>query len=351
MADTAFPSLSDFSFELPEELIAQHPPKHRDSSRLMALNRQTGLVEHRNFPDILEYLKSGDVLVFNDTRVMPARLLGKKEGGGKAELLLVRKLGAEGKSKETWICMAKASKGFKPGARVMFEANGASIVATALRREDDAFWAFTLKSEDVHAAIHSIGRVPLPPYIRREDTEEDRARYQTVFAKEEGAVAAPTASLHFTNDMLGKIRAKGVETVYVTLHTGPLTFLPFREDTISKGLPGEYYNVTPEAYGRIKAAKTEGRRVVAVGSTVVRTLETVFAGNEPALSGASALLIFPGFEFKAVDALITNFHLPESTLLMMVAAFAGKDFIMKAYAGALKERYRFFSYGDCMVIV
>jgi S-adenosylmethionine:tRNA ribosyltransferase-isomerase len=372
---------SDFDFHLPEELIAQYPLEERDASRLMVLDRKSGAVEHRAFKDILSYLKTDDLLILNNTKVIPARLLGRKPTGGVVEIFLVRKLANKSSDErgvsevclpevcfsqkglsepclpEVWLVMIKTSKAVRVGSEFIFEPKGASskegLKARVVAKAEENLWECELLGDNITELINELGHVPLPPYIKREDEASDRERYQTVFAKNEGAIAAPTAGLHFTEKTLTEIRAKHIDVEYLTLHTGLATFMPVRVDDIDKHkvLP-ESYELSEELYQKIKRAKQEGRRVVAVGSTVTRALETVFENKEeaPRLSGTSALFIYPGFRFNAVDALITNFHLPASSLLMMVAAFAGRENILRAYNEAVAERYRFFSYGDCMFI-
>jgi len=339
--------LKDFDFPLPEELIAQWPPTERGASRLMVMDRLTGELRHRGFADIKEYLRPGDVLILNDTRVLAARLLGRKKSGGKVELLLVEKAG----SGRDWRCLAKPSKGLDAGIMIFFDGG---ITAEVVGASTDAFvdgFKTVRFSED--AVEKKLGRVPLPPYIKREPEAIDSERYQTVFAQNPGAVAAPTAGLHFTLTMLDEIQEMGVDVRRITLHTGPGTFMPVRVDDLSTHtMLSEYYRIPDEVFEEIKKAKREKRRVVAVGTTSVRALEAAaLEGIErPRLEGRASLFIYPGFTFKVVDALLTNFHLPCSTLVMLAAAFGGCDNVMRAYKEAVKERYRFFSYGDAMFI-
>lgn len=337
-------NITDFDYFLPEELIAQYPVKRRDESRLMVIHRDGGAIEHKNFPDITGCLREGDLLVLNDTKVMPARLVGKKSTGGKVELLLISRVGRP----ELWRCMVKPEKGIKAGARFFF---GDDFFVEAIEKDETGFWIFRLEGEDIKEKIQRHGKIPLPPYIRREAEELDKTRYQTIFAKKEGAIAAPTAGLHFTDVILEEIKKKGVLVCYVTLHTGPATFLPVR-DMASHKVPAEHYIIGKDVFAQIIKAKKEKTRVVAVGSTVTRALEAAFLNGfeNPILEGEADLFITPGFEFKVVSALITNFHLPKSSLLMMVSAFAGRGLILKAYKEAVDKRYRFFSYGDCMMI-
>jgi S-adenosylmethionine:tRNA ribosyltransferase-isomerase len=339
----------DFDYELPEGLIAQYPLETREASRLLALGRTDGEIEHKAFTGIKDYFRAGDLLIFNDTRVIPARLFGVKDSGGRAELLITHKI-KDSLNAQLWQAMVRSSKALKQGARITI---GKNLLATVIGKDDDGLWQVELEGTDVSSAIKEYGAIPLPPYIRREAEELDSARYQTVFAENDGAIAAPTAGLHFTKDIIDELKATGVEVRYLTLHTGPATFLPIRDgDVDAHSVPKEHY-VIPEATRlAVAAAKKEGRRVIAVGSTVTRTLEAAFAKglDNPVLSGATDIFIRPGYSFKVVDAIVTNFHLPKSTLLMMMSAFAGRDNILNAYKEAVAKGYRFFSYGDCMFI-
>lgn len=338
----------DFDFYLPGHLVAQWPPKERGASRLMVLSRATGEISHRGFRDIKDHLRQGDLLVLNDTRVLPARLLGNKATGGKAEILLTEKLPAARAGKEAWRCMVKPSKGVGPGSRFFF---GPGVEAVVLESDADGFRVCEFSAP---LDLDRIGRIPLPPYIKREAEEEDGERYQTVFASSDGAIAAPTAGLHFTEPLLDEIRGMGVEVHRITLHTGPGTFMPVRVKEISRHrmLP-ERYSIPEEVFASIARAKKEGRRVIAVGTTSTRALEAAASDglDNPKLQGATGLFIYPGYGFKVVDALLTNFHLPGSTLIMLVCAFAGRERVLDAYAEAVKEGYRFFSYGDAMLII
>lgn len=337
--------LKDFTFDLPERLIAQEPLEKRDSSRMMVLNRKDGAVSHRAFTDLPEFLRPGDLLVLNDTRVIPTRLLGRKATGGQVELLLVERV-SEGGGEE-WTCLARPGKGLKTGTRVYFD----GIEAEMLGQVEEGLFLCRFSGP---LDLHMHGKVPLPPYIRRQPTEADISRYQTVFAGRDGAVAAPTAGLHFTDEMIGRLRAKGVDVAFVTLHTGPGTFMPVRAEKIEEHrMMRERYRIDESVFNRVKEAREEGRRVVAVGTTSTRALEAcVREGfSSPKLEGATDLFIYPGFEFKAIDALLTNFHLPESTLLMLISAFAGRELVLKAYKEAVEKEYRFFSYGDSMLII
>ncbi|OGQ62671.1 MAG: tRNA preQ1(34) S-adenosylmethionine ribosyltransferase-isomerase QueA, partial [Deltaproteobacteria bacterium RIFCSPLOWO2_02_FULL_55_12] len=308
--------LNDFIFDLPERLIAQHPLPERDASRLMVLSRETGHIEHSSFRDLAKYLKAGDVLILNDTRVIPTRVFGQKGSGGRVELLLVDRTGADG---DEWRCLAKPSKGLRNGTRLTIEGVEGEITG----KDDEGLLTCRFASP---LDLSSIGKIPLPPYIRREADEADSVRYQTVFAGSAGAVAAPTAGLHFTDGLIDDIKRKGVIVHRLTLHTGPGTFMPVRCSRIEEHrMMKERYIIGKDAFDAVASAKKEGRRVVAVGTTSTRALESsVKNGFErPALEGATDLFIYPGFSFKAVDALLTNFHLPGSTLIMLVAAFAG----------------------------
>lgn len=341
--------LEDFDFELPAELIAQYPPDSREESRLMVLDRPHRNILCGNFPDILDQFRPGDVLVLNDTKVIPARLHGTKATGGKIEVFLVRRLES---SQEDWICLTKCSKAPKVGSRLLL---GGEIEGTVLGEGEAPYKVIRFTcAGDFHQLLEKVGRIPLPPYIRREDTSVDRERYQTVFARSKGAVAAPTAGLHFTRDILASLQEKGVEIVSLTLHVGLGTFLPVRvENILEHRMHGEPFHIPEATADIINLAKKEGRRVIALGTTTTRTLEFALSGENTvkAGEGISDLFIYPGFRFRIVDALITNFHLPCSTLMMLVSAFAGRDFILEAYRRAVEERFRFFSYGDCMMIV
>lgn len=341
--------LSDFDFELPEELIAQYPLADRASSRLLHITEDA--LEDRTFRDIEAFLRPGDLLVANDTRVIKARLMGRKGTGGAVEALIERVTG-----EFTAISMIRASKSPKPGSKVFFRALGAAedspeAAAEVLGREGEFF---SLRFEaPVLEVLEAFGRVPLPPYIEHVPEKSDESRYQTVYAHHPGAVAAPTAGLHFTEDLLARIRAKGVDVEYVTLHVGAGTFQPVREENLSEHhMHSEWYRMPEDVAARINAAKAGGRRVIAVGTTSLRTLESAAdaPGHVEAGSRDTRLFIMPGYRFRIVDALITNFHLPKSTLVMLVSALVGRERIMEAYAHAVKERYRFFSYGDACFI-
>jgi S-adenosylmethionine:tRNA ribosyltransferase-isomerase len=337
--------LSDFHFDLPEELIALYPPAKRTDSRLLCLNKANGELAHRQFPDLLDLINPEDLMVFNNTRVIPARLFGKKESGGRVEILLERVT-----DDHTAVAQIKASKSPKPGSKIIFETDDGEVTALVVDR-DEGF--FNLRfSESVMSLSEKAGHMPLPPYIKRDDELADRERYQTVYGEKKGAVAAPTAGLHFDEGLLQAIRNKGVHTAMVTLHVGAGTFQPVRSDTIEEHqMHAEYLEVSEEVCGQVRQCKERGGRVIAVGTTSVRCLETAAqAGNIAPYTGDTRIFIYPGYTFNAVDALVTNFHLPESTLIMLVSALAGTEEILAAYKEAVSEKYRFFSYGDAMFI-
>lgn len=356
----------DFSFDLPLELIAQHPAPIRDRSRLLVLHRTTHHLEHRQFPELLNYLKAGDLLVLNDSRVIPARLYGQNaKTGGKFEILLV-----EENNLNDWWVMLRPGRSARIGTEIVIDApNGvaAGTSFSAVVQEKNSAGHYRLhfvSSTDIKDMLPEVGQIPLPPYIGRKKTgqlPEDLERYQTVFARSNGSVAAPTAGLHFTKELLDKIRALGVKICFVTLHVGPGTFLPVKAENISEHkMHAERFTLSAETVCAVNDAKNTGRRVIAAGTTTVRVLETVAAQNAGKLSvytGKTNIFIFPPHRFQIVDALLTNFHLPRSTLLMLAAAFAapgktsGREMILSAYAEAIRERYRFFSYGDAMLIL
>jgi S-adenosylmethionine:tRNA ribosyltransferase-isomerase len=341
--------VSLFHFELPKELIAQTPVSDRASSRLMVVDRRTGEFRHALFPDLIDYLNPGDVLVLNDSRVRPARLIGvKEETGAKIELLLLKPLG-----NDRWEALVKPAKRVKSGTVVMF--GDGRLRAVAEEASDVAggrVFRLDYDADDVEKLFEELGQMPLPPYIHEQ--LDDPERYQTVYSRTVGSAAAPTAGLHFTQDILEKIRNKGVEIAFITLHVGLGTFRPVTVERVEEHrMHAEYYEIGEEAAEAIRRAKAGGNRVVAVGTTTVRTLETVardFGEIRPA-SGWTDIFIYPGIQFRVVDALLTNFHLPGSTLIMLVSAMAGRELILKAYREAVSERYRFFSFGDAMLIV
>jgi S-adenosylmethionine:tRNA ribosyltransferase-isomerase len=336
--------LSDFHYELPAELIAAYPTPIRTDSRLFCLNGKTGALAHKNFFNITELLEPGDLLVFNNTRVIPARVYGHKLSGGKIEILIERLL-----ADSQVLAHIKASKAPKPASQLFLEQN---VMVTVIERQNELYRLQFPQGEPILTILERIGHIPLPPYIERTDEAVDVARYQTVYATSPGAVAAPTAGLHFDDSLLEQLKERGVNMGFVTLHVGAGTFQPVRvEDITQHRMHAEYIQVSTEICEQIKATKAAGRRVIAVGTTSVRCLETAAASGEIyPFAGDTNIFIYPGYTFHCVDALITNFHLPGSTLLMLVCAFAGYEHVMKAYEIAIKERYRFFSYGDAMWI-
>ncbi|PZP23790.1 tRNA preQ1(34) S-adenosylmethionine ribosyltransferase-isomerase QueA [Pseudomonas kuykendallii] len=334
--------VSDFHFDLPESLIARYPLAERRASRLLVLDGESGALAHRRFTDLLDHLRPGDLMVFNDTRVIPARLFGQKASGGKLEILVERVL-----DEYRVLAHVRSSKSPKPGTEILVEGGGR---AEMLARHDALF---ELRfDEPVLALLDRVGHMPLPPYIVRADDAADRERYQTVYAQRSGAVAAPTAGLHFDEALLESIRAKGVETAFVTLHVGAGTFQPVRVERIEDHpMHREWLEVSQDVVDAVAACRARGGRVIAVGTTSVRSLESAARdGQLKAFSGDTDIFIYPGRPFHVVDALVTNFHLPESTLLMLVSAFAGYPETMAAYAAAVENGYRFFSYGDAMYI-
>ncbi len=338
---------SDFYFELPEELIAQDPLRDRASSRLLVLEKETGKTEHHVFRDILQYLAPGDCLVLNNTKVIPARLLGTKEETGAAvEVLLLKR-----KEKDVWETLVKPGKKMRPGARISFGRGLLKAEVLDVVEEGNRLVRFTYDGifEEV---LDKLGEMPLPPYITHK--LQDKNRYQTVYAKYEGSAAAPTAGLHFTEELLREIEKKGVDVAYVTLHVGLGTFRPVKEENVLEHhMHSEYYEISQEAADKINAAKQRGGRVICVGTTSARTLESAAdeSGYLKACSGNTEIFIYPGYRFKILDCLLTNFHLPESTLIMLVSALAGREQVLAAYREAVKERYRFFSFGDAMLVV
>ncbi len=334
--------LSDFDYSLPERLIAQHPLAERSASRLMTIDPLAETIEDEHFTDLIEHIDLGDLLIFNNTRVIPARLMGRKETGGKIEVMIERVL-----NDSTLLAHIRASKSPRPGTRLILEE---SIHCSMNARQGDLF-ELVQNDQPWLELLERFGRMPLPPYIKRQDIDTDRERYQTVYASEPGAVAAPTAGLHFEQDTIARLKAKGVRVEQVTLHVGAGTFQPVRDEIESHLMHAELVEVSPAVCEAIGDTKARGGRVIAVGTTVVRSLESAFQqGKLGAFNGESRLFIKPGFEFKVVDAMLTNFHLPRSTLLMLVSAFAGTDLIQRAYAQAVEREYRFFSYGDAMFL-
>ncbi|MHB0776755.1 tRNA preQ1(34) S-adenosylmethionine ribosyltransferase-isomerase QueA [Halomonas sp. WWR20] len=335
---------ADFHFDLPDELIARYPSEQRSDCRLLCLDGGSGVIEHRRFPDLLERLTPGDLVVFNDTRVIPARLHGCKASGGRVEMLLERPLDAH-----RGLAHLRSSKSPKPGTELIFEGEVRAIVEG---RRDALFELRFLGDTPLIELLERHGHMPLPPYIEREDELADRERYQTVYARHDGAVAAPTAGLHFDEPLMAAMRERGIETAFVTLHVGAGTFQPVRVDDIQNHqMHREWIEVSDSVCEQVRAAKARGNRVVAVGTTSVRCLETASQSGEIApYRGDTDIFIYPGYEWRCVDALVTNFHLPESTLLMLVCAFAGYAPVMQAYREAVEQRYAFFSYGDAMLL-
>jgi S-adenosylmethionine:tRNA ribosyltransferase-isomerase len=338
---------ADFHFELPDELIARYPSEQRSDCRLLCVDGQSGALAHRRFPDLLDLLEPGDLLVFNDTRVIPARLHGHKASGSKVEMLLERPLDSH-----RGLAHIRSSKSPKPGTELIFEGD---IHAVVEGRRDALFELRFLGDTPMIALLEKHGHMPLPPYITREDELSDRERYQTVYARRDGAVAAPTAGLHFDQPLLDALAEKGINSAFVTLHVGAGTFQPVRVDNILEHhMHSEWIEVTDSTCQQIRETQAAGKRVIAVGTTSVRCLESACMkssdGQIAPFSGDTDIFIYPGYEWRCVDALITNFHLPESTLLMLVSAFAGYEHIMQAYRTAVEERYAFFSYGDAMLL-
>ena len=336
---------SDFYFDLPEELIAQTPLERRDASRLLLLDRETGEITHKHFYDLPDYLNPGDCLVLNDSRVLPARLMGNRLTGGAVEVALLRDLG-DGK----WECLTRPGRKTRPGTELTF--GGGLLTATVTDALEDGNKILQFHYDGIFLEIlDQLGKMPLPPYIKAE--LQDRERYQTVYSREIGSAAAPTAGLHFTEELLERIRAKGVNVCFVTLHVVLGTFRPLKEeDILDHVMHSEYCVIPEETAGIINETKAAGGRVIAVGTTSCRTLESFTEPNGTVLAkgGWTDIFIYPGYSFKCIDALVTNFHLPESTLIMLVSALAGREHILDAYATAVKERYRFFSFGDAMFI-
>ncbi len=338
--------VTDFDYDLPEELIAQDPLEKRSNSRLMVLDKNTGEISHQHFYDIKNYLKAGDCLVINNTRVIPARLYGARVGsGGKVEILLLKR-----KSDNVWECLVKPGKKARPGMEISFGDGLLLGKITDIVDEGNRLIEFSYEGifEEI---LDKLGEMPLPPYITHR--LEDRDRYQTVYAKYDGSAAAPTAGLHFTPELLSEIKAMGVKVAEVTLHVGLGTFRPVKEEEVlDHHMHSEYYEITQEACDIINETKAHGGRVISVGTTSTRTLESAAVAGQPLMpkSGWTEIFIYPGYEFKVIDGLITNFHLPQSTLIMLVSALAGREHVLHAYEVAVKERYRFFSFGDAMLI-
>ena len=339
--------LADFDFELPRELIAQYPAERRDSSRLLVLHRDKGRLEHKKFHEVADYLKPEDALVINQTRVFPARLFGiNRQNGAKSEVFLLRNT-----EDTVWEVLLKPKKKNPSGSTILFEQGRLSCEVLESNHSGATLARFDYAG-DIFDLLEKIGNTPLPPYIKREADLKDKDRYQTVYARERGAVAAPTTGLHFTEELLGKIKAKGVKVIPITLHIGWGTFRPVRAININEHkMEQEYFEIGDEAKEQIDSARKSGGRVFAVGTSVVRALETMAGDKNKALKGWTDKFIHPPYDFKMVDGLITNFHLPKSTLFLLVSAFAGKELILKAYQEAIREKYRFYSYGDAMLIL
>jgi S-adenosylmethionine:tRNA ribosyltransferase-isomerase len=335
---------SDFHFDLPQELIAQQPLAHRSDSRLLHLPIQSGELSDRRFRDLPGLLRGGDLLVFNNTRVIPARLFGRKQTGGRVEVMLERLL-----NEHECIAQLRVSKPLREGGRILL-GDGSELELTG---REGSFFRLASRGRGLSELLESLGHMPLPPYIEREDDAQDRERYQTVYARNPGAVAAPTAGLHFDEAILGELERQGVERAEVTLHVGAGTFQPVRcEDIKEHRMHAEYLEVSAAVCDAVERTRSRGGRVIAVGTTAVRSLETAAAdGDLKPFAGDSRIFIYPGYRFRAIDGLITNFHLPESTLLMLVSALAGRERILDAYRHAVEKRYRFFSYGDAMLIL
>jgi S-adenosylmethionine:tRNA ribosyltransferase-isomerase len=340
--------ISDFQYELPDELIANYPTAERSASRLLALDASTGGILHRKFSQLLDFIDPADLLVFNNTRVIPARLFAQKESGGKVEILIERVL-----DDNRVMAQIKASKSPKPGSFLVFPAEGAATPRAKVEGRENEFFLLQFAPEvDLPALLVREGHMPLPPYIRRSDEEVDSERYQTIYAKKEGAVAAPTAGLHFDEDLFAAIRAKGVDMAYLTLHVGAGTFQPIRVDNVlDHQMHKELVDVDEQLCRQVEACRERGGRVIAVGTTTVRSLESAAreSGLQP-FHGETDIFIYPGYEFQVVDAMVTNFHLSESTLLMLVSAFSDRDMLLGAYREAVAQKYRFYSYGDAMFI-
>lgn len=344
--------LAEFDYDLPPELIAQEPAAERSRSRLLMLERQSGHIAHHQFVDVVSLLPPGSLLLLNDTRVFPARLRGHKESGGRVELLLLRRLPGE---VETWEVMSKGTQGMKAGSRIDVTPELSGIWESAPHDGRGVLRFSFAGTENFFTFLDRVGEIPLPPYIKRApgSRSDDIERYQTVYAHHVGAVAAPTAGLHFTPELLATLQQRGVEVAFLTLHVGVGTFQPVRVEQVeSHVMEEEEYEIPEEVALRINAAKREGRKIIAVGTTTTRALESAWTdGYVQPGRRRTALFMYPGFSFHVIDGLITNFHLPRSTLLMLVSAFAGRDLILRAYQEAIQQRYRFYSYGDAMLIL
>ena len=344
--------ISEYDYELPKELIAQKPSEKRENCKMMVLDRKEQSVEHKHFYDITEYFDENDVIVLNNTKVIPARLLGKKNTGANIEVFLLKQIGDI-----TWEVLINPSKRVKEESLIEISPD---LYVKVLTRQNEGKWLVELHYDgNFYEILDKVGHVPLPPYIERQMTDEqlknlDYERYQTVYAQKEGSVAAPTAGLHFTNEILDKLQKKGVQICYVTLNVGLGTFRPVKVDNILEHkMDSEQFEITSQTAKIITEAKRQGKKITAVGTTTVRTLETFMQKYDEIIETIddSTLFIYPGYKFRVVDRLLTNFHLPKSTLIMLTSAFAGKDFVFKAYEEAIKEKYKFYSYGDCMLIL
>jgi len=344
--------LSDFDYKLPEGLIAQYAEDIRDNSKLLVLHRKEGKTEHKIFKDIITYLNPGDLLVLNDTKVFNARLIGKREGyEGKIEVLLAEKI-----DDKTYACLVRPYKRFKTGTQLLFGEGG--LLKAEVTGEEDGFKKIRFNANgNFYSLLDKIGNVPLPPYIRRKPDEKDKERYQTIYAKNRGAIAAPTAGLHFTKDLLSSIEKKGIDTAHITLHVGYATFRSVKEEDVTKhNMHNEYFEISESAAEKINNTKKNGGKVVAVGTTTCRALESATVKLDTRyeirdMKTYTNLFMYPGYNFKIIDGIITNFHLPKTTLLMLVSAFAGRENVMRAYSEAVKRNYRFYSYGDAMLIL
>ena len=337
--------LSDFDYDLPPQLIARYPLEKRSESRLLCLDKKTGEIQHRRFYDVADLLLPGDLLVCNNTRVIAARLFGRKESGGRVEILVERIL-----DDHRVLAYVRASKSPKPGSKLYIAEN---VMFEVVQRQDELFELVSLDARPVSVLLDEIGEIPLPPYFHRSPDESDKERYQTIYAEHKGSVAAPTAGLHFDHALFERIKQKGVDIDYVTLHIGAGTFAPVRVENIKEHrMHSERIVLTEQLCEKIKKTKACGGRIIAVGTTAARSLETAsLSGDIKPYSGETSIFIYPGFEFHCIDGLITNFHLPESTLLMLVSALGGYERVMHAYHEAVRERYRFFSYGDAMWVL
>jgi S-adenosylmethionine:tRNA ribosyltransferase-isomerase len=339
--------VSDFDFDLPPELIANYPAAERTQSRLLVVDGNEGQLSHKSFSDVYDLVDENDLLVFNNTKVVPARLFAKKESGGKLEILFERMIDTH-----TFLAHVRSSRSPKEGSKIFVDTDDGSHQELEMKGRQNALFILEAKSMEVFALLEKYGHIPLPPYIERGDEDLDQNRYQTVYADKPGAAAAPTAGLHFDDDLIDRLRGKGVETAFVTLHVGAGTFQPVKvEDIKDHEMHSEWIEVTQDVVDKVAETRNKGGRVVCVGTTSVRSLESASQSGElRAFTGDTDIFIFPGYEFKSVDALITNFHLPKSTLLMLVSAFSGKENMLSAYEEAVKQKYRFFSYGDAMFL-